>query len=142
MSANDSIHAALRAAQSPRVWKLAGALALACSGWATWAAERSSSAAPPAPAECNTAAELATEHCRLLELERGQLELERDTLACREQSALALQSIVGVIVQGGARGNATQREAAAAAAQRRFKRALLQGSTFEQAVKEALGGAD
>jgi hypothetical protein len=119
-------------------------LALAFSGWASWAANQST--VPPVAAaaavECKTELELKTEPCRLAALELRVTASEQLALAHREQTALVLQAIVGVIVQGAARGNQAQRDAMAAAAQRRFKRALVQGSTFEQALKEAIGGGD
>lgn len=127
------------------MWKLVGTVAIAVSGWATWAANHGAPpvpAPPPAAGTCATAVEQNTVECRMRALEPRVTAIEQSALACREQSALALQEIVGVIVGGGARGNEKQREAMAAAAQRRFKRALLQGSTFEQALKEALGGDD
>lgn len=144
MSANDSFHAALRAASSARVWKVAGLLTLAFSGWVSWAASNHPAALElaAAPTECKTELELKTEPCRLVALELRVTAAEQSALMYREQTAMVLQAMVGLMVQGATRGNQSQRDAAAAAAQRRFKRALVQGSTLEQALKEAIGGRD
>jgi uncharacterized protein YgbK (DUF1537 family) len=139
----DSFHAALHAATSVRVWRVVGILVVGASGWATWAVheiETSAGAAPPSSAPSSADAPPPPAAVAIAALSQRLTTTEQAALTCKEQSALALQEMVGLSVTQSARGNAMQRAAAAAAAKRRFKRALVDGSTFEQAIAEAVGG--